>query len=106
MHFHMHKYKLESKESNYHKHKILGYTQHTVGTSSLHFHTFYGVSSHKDHTHYFSGFTGLPVKTPNGHVHKIEEILEENQHHEHAFSGYTDEEIAYVKGKKPIQAFI
>ena len=59
MQFHMHKFKFESNETNYHKHKILGYTEHTIGINTLHFHTFYGVSSYKGHTHYFSGFTGL-----------------------------------------------
>ena len=105
MQFHMHKFKFESNETNYHKHKILGYTEHTIGINTLHFHTFYGVSSYKGHTHYFSGFTVLPIKTPNGHVHKMEGLLEESQLHGHIFFNYTDEEIAYTPREKPIQTY-
>ena len=42
MQFHMHKFKFESNETNYHKHKILGYTEHTIGINTLHFSYLYG----------------------------------------------------------------
>jgi len=47
-----------------------------IGIEAFHIHAYYGISSYNGHTHYFSGFTGLPIKTENGHIHRIEGILE------------------------------
>lgn len=96
MNFHIHEFRTECETVNTHKHIISGYTEGTLGFNMLHFHHFWGICSYKGHTHYFSGFTGLPVKTENGHVHKIEGILEVNNLHEHKFSGYTNEELQYI----------
>lgn len=106
MQTHVHKYNFESKETDFHKHKILGYTNHTIGINTLHFHTFHGISSYRGHTHYFSGFTGLPVRTENGHIHKMEGCLETSQMHHHIFCSYTDEEIAYIAKTKSAKVYI
>jgi len=50
-----------------------------IGIEAFHIHAYYGISSYNGHTHYFSGFTGLPIKTENGHIHRIEGILESLQ---------------------------
>jgi hypothetical protein len=99
MFIHMHKYKFESDVVNCHPHRLTGYASHMLGVHGLHFHFFYGVSSYNNHTHYFSGITGMPVKTENGHVHKMEGVLEFNSQHEHGFLGYTFEEVSYISGK-------
>lgn len=96
MYPHIHRYKFETKNSNRHKHIILGQTDYMIGIDSFHLHTFFGISSYNGHTHYFSGFTGLPIKTENGHIHKMEGKLELNLLHEHIFRSYTDEEVEYI----------
>ena len=93
---HLHKYKFDCKPSNGHSHKTFGYTDNMIGINIFHFHYFWGICSYTGHTHYYSGFTGLPVKTENGHIHKIEGILELNSLHEHPFSNYTFEEVGYI----------
>ncbi|HEY9062347.1 MAG TPA: YmaF family protein [Pseudobacteroides sp.] len=103
---HIHEYKIDSKVTKGHKHRIRGYTESMLGINSFHIHFFYGVSSYSNHTHYFSGFTGFPIKTSNGHIHKIEDILEINNMHEHLLLGYTFEEIAYKSNPKLRGAFI
>jgi len=97
---HLHKFNFESGDSAGHKHKIAGYTDNKVGINTFHFHFFYGISSYSSHTHYFSGVTGLPVKTENGHIHKLEGIFEQNNMHNHKFNGYTFEDVAYTPGKQ------
>lgn len=99
MRYHAHKYKLDSGLKNLHKHRIIGVAEKMFGFGSVHFHLYYGISSYTDHTHYFSGFTGLPVKTEHGHIHKMEGCLELNLNHEHEFKGYTFEEISFISGK-------
>jgi hypothetical protein len=99
---HLHEYKLDSSVGNGHRHRIRGYTDSMIGINILHFHYFFGVSSYNNHTHYFSGFTGLPVKTENGHIHKIEGILELNNLHEHSLEGYTFEETAYIPRRRKV----
>lgn len=94
--YHAHKYKLDSAMTKGHNHRLLGYTDCSIGLNFLHFHFFYGVCSYNDHTHYYSGFTGIPIKTENGHIHKIEGILQTNIHHKHPFSSYTFENIEYT----------
>lgn len=96
---HIHKYKFDSKAERGHTHKILGYAGGMVGINSIHFHFFHGVSSYNDHTHYFSGITGMPIKTENGHIHKMDGVLENNRLHEHFYNGYTFEEISYISGR-------
>lgn len=96
---HTHKFKFDCRRSKGHKHKILGYAKSMVGIGSFHLHFFYGTSSYTNHTHYFSGITGLPVKTEHGHIHRMEGILELNDMHEHYYEGYTFEEISYISGK-------
>lgn len=103
---HIHKYKIDSEMVRGHKHKITGYADVMLGLSSLHFHYFSGVSSYCNHTHYFSGMTSLPIKTENGHVHKIETILDNNDLHEHKLVGLTFEEISYISGYASNEALI
>ncbi|MCX7708578.1 MAG: YmaF family protein [Clostridia bacterium] len=99
MNLHQHEFKIECESVNNHTHRVLGYTESTIGVNLFHFHHFWGICTYNGHTHYFSGFTGLPAKTSNGHVHKIEGILELNNGHEHKFSGFTFEEVQYVSKK-------
>ncbi|HEX3029944.1 MAG TPA: YmaF family protein [Clostridia bacterium] len=106
MNSHIHRYKFESKTLCEHKHRLVGHTEGTIGINIFHIHSFYGISSYNGHTHYFSGFTGLPIKTQNGHVHKIEGVLEQNNRHEHEFSSLTFEEIAYYKDTAPREALV
>lgn len=96
---HQHKFRIECEVVNNHKHTILGYTENTIGFNMFHFHHFWGISSYNGHTHYFSGFSGLPIKTENGHIHKLEGILESNNCHEHNFSGHTFEDVQYISRK-------
>ncbi len=103
---HIHKYKLDSDMKNMHKHRIIGYTEKIIGINSFHFHSFYGISSYSNHTHYFSGITGLPIKTENGHIHHIEGVLEANAQHEHSFSGQTSEDIEYTAKRTVNEAYI
>ncbi len=103
---HLHEYRFDSVITNGHKHKIKGYTDCMLGINILHFHYFVGVSSYNNHTHYFSGFTSLPVKTDNGHIHKIESILEINSMHDHLLEGFTFEEIAYIPKKRTSELYI
>lgn len=106
MRSHSHKFKFDSQPANSHSHRIMGYTENLMGINVLHFHYFYGISSYNSHTHYFSGMTGLPIKTENGHVHKIECLLELNSNHEHQLSGFTFEDVAYTSKKLPKEAFV
>lgn len=99
MKYHMHNYKIECEMNGGHKHTVRGYCESMIGAGVLHFHVYYGVSSYTDHTHYFSGMTGMPIKTENGHIHKVEGTLEVNSEHEHDFKGHTFEEISYISGK-------
>lgn len=106
MNTHIHMYKIDSDIKQGHKHKITGYAELMLGINSLHFHGFSGVSSYCNHTHYFSGITGLPIKTENGHIHKIEVILESNDIHDHKIVGLTSEEISYNSGFAKNEAFV
>ncbi len=99
---HLHKYKFESRTANGHTHRLLGYAGNMFGINSLHFHFYYGISSYNQHTHYFCGITGLPVKTENGHIHRMEGILENNCLHDHKYSGYTFEDIAYFTSRQAV----
>lgn len=106
MNRHMHHFKIESAMVQGHYHQLNGYTEYVIGAGRFHFHFYSGVSSYLDHTHYFSGITGFPIKTENGHIHKLEGILEINDSHEHKFIGYTFEEITYSQGKKAKEVLI
>lgn len=106
MNIHIHKYSFESDLLNCHNHKIYGYTKNMLGINIFHFHYFYGVCSYLNHTHYYSGITGMPIRTENGHIHKIEGILELNNLHEHEFSDYTFEDIEYISTKFLRRAYI
>lgn len=104
---HAHYFKIDSKLVQGHLHYIKGYTEYVIGTESFHFHLFIGISTYTDHTHGYSGITGLPVKSEKqGHYHKIQGVLESDGKHEHEFKGYTFEEISYSKGKETREAFI
>ncbi len=96
MGFHMHKYKFDCKIAQGHDHRILGYAGNMLGVGGLHFHFYYGISSYRNHTHYFCGITGMMIKTENGHIHKMEGSLESNSLHTHEFSGFTFEDISAV----------
>lgn len=102
MRFHMHKYKFECETEKGHRHKLMGYAGNMLGVAAYHFHFFYGVCSFDGHTHYFSGVTGMPVKTENGHVHKMEGFLESSGSHKHHFDGFTFEEISYFSSKQAV----
>jgi len=106
MNLHIHKFKFDTEFSCGHTHRVYGLTDNMLGISVFHFHFFYGVSSYNDHTHYYSGFTGLPIKTKNGHIHKIEGTLELNNSHEHKFTNYTHEEISYTQDSSTQEATI
>lgn len=95
MKYHVHKYRFECKYSKSHNHRLIGYAGNMLGIGYLHFHIYYGVSTYDDHTHYFYGITGMPIKTQNGHIHKMDGILESNNMHEHKFEGNTNEDISY-----------
>ena len=101
---HTHKYKFDCKMAGGHVHNILGYTENTIGIGSFHLHFFYGTSFYTNHTHYFSGITGLPVKTENGHIHRMQGVLELNDMHEHDYEGYTFEEVSYASDNTQSQA--
>jgi len=101
MYSHVHKYKLESKNFNGHTHRIFGVSDTMIGIEVFHIHAYFGISSYNNHSHYYTGYTGLPIKTENGHIHKIEGQLDVNAEHSHPFRNYTDEEIEYI-GKKEL----
>ena len=96
MNYHMHKFKFDSDLKSLHKHKVMGMAKKMVGVRNLHFHYYSGVCTYTNHTHYFSGITSFPIKTENGHIHRIEGILELNFDHKHKFKGHTFEEISYI----------
>jgi hypothetical protein len=103
---HLHKYRFESNLSKEHKHRLIGYCEGMIGINSFHFHFFNGISSYKNHTHYYSGVTGFPIKTENGHKHKIEGILEANNMHEHKYSSYTNEDVTYHSDGLKHEAYV
>lgn len=103
---HVHKFKFNSEISIGHAHTLFGRTDYMIGINSFHFHYFYEICSYTGHTHYYSGITSLPVKTLNGHVHKIEGILEFNNNHDHCFNNFTFEDIEYYSQKRKRQAYI
>jgi len=103
---HLHKYNFECEAVAGHKHRMIGYTDNRLGVNMVHFHFLYGISSYNSHTHYFSGITGLPIKTENGHIHRIEGILESNNMHEHKYCGYTFEDVAYTGRKQTREAYV
>ncbi len=98
---HLHKYRFECETVNGHKHILSGYTENVMGISALHVHVYHGVCSSCGHTHHFSGRTGLPVKTRNGHIHKMEGVLEMSDRHEHPYSSYTFEDVEYIDDPIP-----
>jgi hypothetical protein len=106
MNFHMHRFKFDSGISRGHMHKVRGMTEYMIGFNNFHFHVFSGVSSYTSHTHYFSGISGLPIKTENGHIHKMDGILESNNGHEHEYNNYSFEEISYISGKSYGEVYI
>jgi hypothetical protein len=106
MYPHIHKYKFDCEISAGHNHRMSGHTENLIGISVFHFHYFYGISSYNNHTHYYAGITSLPIKTENGHIHRIEGIMEINDLHEHRFENYTFEDIEYISRKKRSEAFI
>jgi len=48
MYPHIHRYKFESKNTNRHNHKIIGYTDNMIGIEAFHIHAYYGISSYND----------------------------------------------------------
>lgn len=106
MYPHIHKYKFECEKSSMHSHKMNGCTENIIGFSLFHFHYFFGITSYDNHTHYYAGITSLPVKTENGHIHRIEGILEINDMHEHKYSNYTFEDVEYISDGKRHEAYV
>lgn len=102
MNYHMHKYRFDCRNTDGHNHRLLGYAGNMLGIGSFHFHFYYGISSYRNHTHYFCGITGMPVKTENGHIHRMEGILESNSLHEHEFRGFTLEDISYSSSTQAV----
>lgn len=92
---HSHTYKIDCNMTDKHNHTISGYTDYLFGVNTLHFHYFFGTTSYKGHTHYYSSTTGMPIKTENGHIHKMDGLLELNNLHQHQYNGYTFEDVAY-----------
>lgn len=93
---HFHRYDIESQISLFHTHKIIGYTQKTIGLQGIHFHTFYGICSSNNHYHNFHGITSMPIKTNFGHIHKIDIYTDysNNSQHRHKISCFTHENIS------------
>jgi hypothetical protein len=98
----MHKYKFECKNVKGHSHRLSGYAGNMLGVDSIHFHFYYGVSSYDNHTHYFCGITGMPIKTENGHIHKMDGMLETYSLHEHEFRGCTFEDVSYFTSRQAV----
>ncbi len=105
MRSHSHKFRFDCSIENGHNHMLLGYAGAMLGLGSLHFHFYYGVSSYRNHTHYFCGITGMPIKTENGHIHRMEGLLENNDLHEHKYKGYTHEDISFISSAQ-ITSFV
>lgn len=103
---HLHRYKSDSEIAKGHKHNIYGQTDYMIGINSFHFHYYYEISSYNGHTHYYSGITSLPIKTINGHIHKIEGMLEFNNNHQHKYNIFTFEDVESLTGRKKNQAFV
>lgn len=99
---HMHKYKFDCQSTNGHSHRLFGYAGNMLGFDSFHFHFYYGVSSYRNHTHYFCGLTGTPHKTEYGHIHKMEGVLEFNSLHKHSFKGYTSEDTSSLSSTQAV----
>lgn len=102
MGFHKHKYRFECQNISGHNHRLSGYAGNMLGIEAFHLHFYYGISSYRNHTHYFCGITGIPVKTENGHIHRMDGILENNGTHEHEFKGYTCEDISYTSSPQSV----
>ncbi|MDD4496272.1 MAG: YmaF family protein, partial [Eubacteriales bacterium] len=80
---HLHRFELKSDFSGIHFHYIKGYVKSNIGMGKMHVHVYSGVTPAEDHSHNFSGITGPPVKTENGHIHKISGILQRSAGHIH-----------------------
>ncbi|MCX8131787.1 MAG: YmaF family protein [Clostridia bacterium] len=106
MYPHIHKYKLECENSDNHTHRMVGCTENLIGFSSFHFHYYYGITSYNNHTHYYTGITGLPIKTENGHIHRIEGLLEVNNMHDHKYTSSTSEDVEYFSDKRRNEAYV
>ena len=102
MEIHLHRFEINSDFFEIHKHKVYGYVRNIFGIQTLHIHFYYGISSCTGHSHSFSGITSAPIKTQNGHIHKISGLLENNKGHEHKFKGYTFEDVSYITGLKSV----
>lgn len=102
---HQHRYKFDAALSEGHNHKLSGITEGMVGIDRMHFHYCSGVSGYRDHTHFFTNFTSLPIKTEHGHVHRMEGSLEANGRHEHKYRGETSEEISRGSGNVISEAY-
>ena len=100
---HLHYFNITTEKDNCHNHIIKGYAGGMIGVGMMHFHSYSGISSYSDHTHDVSGITGLPIKTENGHIHKIDGVSKVKNNHKHKYSGYTEEDIAYT-GENGVQA--
>ncbi len=103
MSVHSHKYCFDCFNENKHNHRLMGYTESMVGFRVFHFHRFKGVSSYCGHIHYFSGTTGPPIRTGNGHMHKMEGLLELEDMHTHRYKSYTSEDVEYIPKKEALK---
>jgi hypothetical protein len=93
MGYHKHRFKFDCKIAQGHDHRLMGYAGNKLGAGKWHIHFYYGVTSYRSHTHYFCGITGMPIKTENGHIHRMDGRLESNSLHTHEYCGYTSEDI-------------
>jgi len=99
---HAHRYRFDSFEKNGHKHRIMGITGYNIFFCFSHVHFYKGVCSYNGHTHYFSGFSGLPRKTENGHYHQMSGYLVMCDKHEHRYCNFSNENIEYTGDNKEL----
>ncbi len=83
-----------------------GYTEKMIGIPAFHVHYFRGVTTFNGHSHYYSGVTSRPVKTKNGHVHRIAGKSDETNGHKHKFLNYTFEDVEYISNGAIDGAFV
>jgi hypothetical protein len=102
MNNHIHRFEIESTFAYYHRHKVIGYTDKTVGFDSLHFHIYKGECTLNNHSHHFQGFTSLPIKTKYGHVHLIDTVTDITDEHQHSLKDKTFEDIDKNLSSSPL----
>lgn len=103
---HAHRYKFELNDKNSHSHRLMGFTEYSIGIGFFHMHYYTGVCSYSGHTHTYTGYTSLPIKTKNGHYHKMQGLLEFKNNHGHCYLNYTQENVEYTGKQEPVKCAI